>query len=328
MTWSGRRSFAGIVACVALGVRLARRGFGRRRNAAAARDRAAAGHRDLVSVRRRRPQLVPEDLREGRLRRGGVPRQRQGQRLHVAGARPGRRAHAERAVHDAHPRAPAREGLALQRQRRRRDAQPVQPVRPQHRLGARAPPVHAQRRRLGRHHRQADRRRGAEELRPRALRLAVVREPAAARRPAQLPSRRSRPSTRRPRSRTTEDGLVWDIYSQVGAWCAAATRSNPLAYGSGATARRHRRRTHVYGFGYSQTGGYLYDYINAIHPLVVAADGAADLRRLHRRRRRRRASSAPCRSTSASRRRRPATRACSSTTSACRSSTSCPSRTT
>ena len=29
----------------------------------------------------------------------------------------------------------------------------------------------------------------------------------------------------------------------------------------------------VYGWGYSQTGSYLYTYINAIHPLVVAADG-------------------------------------------------------
>ena len=42
------------------------------------------------------------------------------------------------------------EGLALQRQRRRGDAQPVQPVRPQHRLGDGAPPDGAQRRRLGR----------------------------------------------------------------------------------------------------------------------------------------------------------------------------------
>src|SRR6266487_440933 len=35
---------------------------------------------------------------------------------------------------------------------------------------------------------------------------------------------------------------------------------------------RHQRGSpvrHVYGFGYSQTGGYLYDYINAIHPLAV-----------------------------------------------------------
>jgi hypothetical protein len=53
-------------------------------------------------------------------------------------------------------------------------------------------------------------------------------------------------------------------------------RANPLAYGS----RRHHWRgghrakvKHVYGFGYSQTGGDLYDYINAIHPLDVQRNG-------------------------------------------------------
>jgi hypothetical protein len=65
------------------------------------------------------------------------------------------------------------------------------------------------------------------------------------------------------RSRLTEDGLFWDIYSQVGAWLRSDARTNPLA---------HRVR-HAYGFGYSQTGGYLVDYINAIQPRVVASDG-------------------------------------------------------
>ena len=73
------------------------------------------------------------------------------------------------------------------------------------------------------------------------------------------------------RSRSTEDGLIWDINSQVAAWLRSTAKSNPLAYG-----RKQRRRSLVekaYGFGYSQTGGYLVDYINAIHPLVVKADG-------------------------------------------------------
>jgi hypothetical protein len=73
------------------------------------------------------------------------------------------------------------------------------------------------------------------------------------------------------RSRATEDGLIWDINSQVGAWLRSADRSNPLTYGG-----RHHRRSQVeraYGFGYSQTGGYLVDYINAIHPRVVSGDG-------------------------------------------------------
>jgi hypothetical protein len=60
-------------------------------------------------------------------------------------------------------------------------------------------------------------------------------------------------------SRDTENGLAWDINSQVGALLRSHDRSNPL-----------RRTRHVYGFGYSQTGGYLYDYINAIHPLDVS----------------------------------------------------------
>jgi hypothetical protein len=65
------------------------------------------------------------------------------------------------------------------------------------------------------------------------------------------------------RSRATEDGLIWDIDSQVGEWLRSAAPSNPLAH----------RVKHAYGFGYSQTGGYLVDYINAINPLVVQTDG-------------------------------------------------------
>jgi len=73
------------------------------------------------------------------------------------------------------------------------------------------------------------------------------------------------------RSRSTEDGLIWDIYSQVGAWLKSDAGSNPLTYAHG--WRRASRVEHAYGFGYSQTGGYLVDYINAINPLVVKSDG-------------------------------------------------------
>jgi hypothetical protein len=78
------------------------------------------------------------------------------------------------------------------------------------------------------------------------------------------------------RSRSTEDGLAWDIYSQVGALVRSHDRANPLAYEGGHRGwwRGHRATVqHVYGFGYSQTGGDLYDYINAIHPLDVARNG-------------------------------------------------------
>ena len=73
------------------------------------------------------------------------------------------------------------------------------------------------------------------------------------------------------RSRETEDGLIWDINSQVGAWLRSGDRANPLASGKG--RRRDSLVERAYGFGYSQTGGYLVDYINAIHPRVVQSDG-------------------------------------------------------
>jgi hypothetical protein len=74
-----------------------------------------------------------------------------------------------------------------------------------------------------------------------------------------------------PPTRTTEDGLVWDIYTQVGAWVRSNAASNPLANQTNNAKAKPVR--HVYGFGYSQTGGFQFDYINAIQPLVVAADG-------------------------------------------------------
>ncbi|KNC18924.1 hypothetical protein AC792_09480 [Arthrobacter sp. RIT-PI-e] len=70
-------------------------------------------------------------------------------------------------------------------------------------------------------------------------------------------------------SRTTENGLVWDIYSQVGAWLRSDAATNPLRYGAPTT-----RVEHAYGFGYSQTGGFLVNYINGVHPRVVESDGA------------------------------------------------------
>jgi Alpha/beta hydrolase domain len=73
------------------------------------------------------------------------------------------------------------------------------------------------------------------------------------------------------RSRSTEDGLVWDIFSQVGAWLRSRSKSNPLAYGRG--ARRASEVDREYGFGYSQTGSMLITYLNAIAPRVVADDG-------------------------------------------------------
>jgi hypothetical protein len=69
-------------------------------------------------------------------------------------------------------------------------------------------------------------------------------------------------------SRTTENGLIWDIYTQVVQWLRSDDRSNPLTYGSSASAVEY-----AYAFGYSQTGGFLVNYINAVRPLVVAETG-------------------------------------------------------
>jgi len=68
--------------------------------------------------------------------------------------------------------------------------------------------------------------------------------------------------------RSTENGLVWDIHSQVGAWLRSADRSNPLTYGD-----RASRVKNLIAWGYSQTGFFLYNYVNAIHPLDVKANG-------------------------------------------------------
>ena len=65
--------------------------------------------------------------------------------------------------------------------------------------------------------------------------------------------------------RSTENGLVWDIYRQVGAWLRSGEKSNPLAYGTTSTLARY-----LIAWGYSQSGGMLHTYANAIHPLDVA----------------------------------------------------------
>jgi hypothetical protein len=63
-------------------------------------------------------------------------------------------------------------------------------------------------------------------------------------------------------TQATENGLVWDIFSQIGRYL----RSPNELLGSLPVKR-------VYGFGYSQSGGYLGTYINAIHPRDVKEFG-------------------------------------------------------
>ncbi len=70
-------------------------------------------------------------------------------------------------------------------------------------------------------------------------------------------------------SRTTENGLAWDIYSQVGELLRGRTAKNPVYYGG----KKPKQAVKMYGFGYSQTGGYMYDYINGVAPLAKQQTG-------------------------------------------------------
>lgn len=63
---------------------------------------------------------------------------------------------------------------------------------------------------------------------------------------------------------TTEGGLIWDIFTQVGAALKSDGRDNPLR---GLDVHK------VYATGYSQSGAYLIRYINAIHPRARVYDG-------------------------------------------------------
>ena len=70
-------------------------------------------------------------------------------------------------------------------------------------------------------------------------------------------------------SRTTENGLAWDIFSQVGELLRGRTAKNPVYYGG----KKPRQAFKMYGFGYSQTGGYMYAYINRVAPLTKQQTG-------------------------------------------------------
>lgn len=69
-------------------------------------------------------------------------------------------------------------------------------------------------------------------------------------------------------TQATENGLIWDIHTQVGTWLRSADSTNPFRYSSAQSMAEM-----LYAWGYSQTGSFLYTYINAIHPEVVAARG-------------------------------------------------------
>ncbi len=69
-------------------------------------------------------------------------------------------------------------------------------------------------------------------------------------------------------TKETESGLVWDMHTQVAQWLRSADATNSFRYGE-----KSSRANRLYGWGYSQTGRFLFTYINAIQPLVIAKDG-------------------------------------------------------
>jgi hypothetical protein len=89
--------------------------------------------------------------------------------------------------------------------------------------------------------------------------------------PLPLDDSRNCTTVGRDSDRGTENGLVWDIHSQVGAWLKSADASNPLTYGERNARNLPVKR--LIAWGYSQTGFFLYNYVNAIHPLDVKANG-------------------------------------------------------
>jgi hypothetical protein len=71
----------------------------------------------------------------------------------------------------------------------------------------------------------------------------------------------SKPSLLNDTTPETENGLVWDIVSQVGVLLKSDAESNPI---------KDYKVEYLIATGYSQTGGYLTTYINLIHPLDTA----------------------------------------------------------
>ena len=65
-------------------------------------------------------------------------------------------------------------------------------------------------------------------------------------------------------SKLYENGLIWDIMSQLGALLKSSSSLNPLGVPA----------TTVYGEGWSQTGGYAYRYLSTFGPLATLADGS------------------------------------------------------
>lgn len=62
----------------------------------------------------------------------------------------------------------------------------------------------------------------------------------------------------------TENGLIWDVISQTGALLGSRSNASPLS---------KLAVTRIYLTGDSQSGGFVLNYANAIHPFATRADG-------------------------------------------------------
>jgi hypothetical protein len=69
-------------------------------------------------------------------------------------------------------------------------------------------------------------------------------------------------------TKATENGLVWDMHTQLALWLRSDSVSNPFRYGDSVSAAEQ-----LYGWGYSQTGSFLYTYVNAFHNRVSSEYG-------------------------------------------------------
>ena len=115
----------------------------------------------------------------------------------------------------------------------------------------------AQRRRMDRHHRKAHLSRRDQDIRSSPICPTVLGRSAALERPSQLRDGRWRQLP------SHENGLAWDMFRQVGLWLRMA--KPPIRSCSRQPQRSIER---MYAWGYSQTGAFLYTYINATHPLT------------------------------------------------------------
>jgi hypothetical protein len=63
-------------------------------------------------------------------------------------------------------------------------------------------------------------------------------------------------------SQQTENGLLWDIFSQIAAWARSNDSIQPI-----------NRTLRVYGYGYSQSGFDVQTYVDAVLPLAKQENG-------------------------------------------------------